>query len=403
MSMTNQMTKNRNPLFSIQYSALILILSACSPEEKKIEMKSSNIPVYPHIYLADSQLKLMDIGLAPMEDKLIYPTIYASGIVAAKPNYEASVTPRISGMIDKIFVLEGSSIMKGQALMSISSTELIQMQQDYMEAVVGVKLQEKEYERQTSLRNANVGALAEYQVAESRYLNAITLEKTLAQKIKIQGIDPDNIKDPATAQIKSEKILKSPIDGFIYSLPAKVGMRAEPGTVVAEIIDLSELRADVYCYEKDLAFIREDQELEIQFINKTIPNAIGRIDNISRTIDKDTRSIVMHTSFKAPKGFLVMPEMSITAKIKGLNSGKMTKTVPMTAIYDESEQSFIYYTTKADSSGKYMFRKAKVKIGTNDGKNVELEFEEPVPQNCQVATSNVTNLESEFKKQENSK
>jgi cobalt-zinc-cadmium efflux system membrane fusion protein len=381
----------------------ISIFISCSKDEKKKEIKASAIPSYQIVKLSDEQLKLMEISLSKMEEKLIYPTIYASGVVSPKPNYEASVTPRISGMIDKIFVLEGSNVSKGQALMSVSSTELIQMQQDYMEAVVGIKLQEKEYERQTTLRNSNVGALAEYQVAESRYLNAITLEKTLAEKLKLQGINVEDIKDPTSAKIKADKILKSPIDGFIYNLPAKVGMRAEPGTVVAEIIDLSELRADVYCYEKDLALIREDQELEIQFINKTIPNAIGKIDHISRTIDKQTRSIVMHTSFKAPKGFLVMPEMSITAKIKGLNSGKMTKTVPLAAIYDESEQSYIYYATKADTSKSYSFRKAKVKVGNNDGNNVELEFEEPVPNNCLVAITNVINIAAEFKKQENSK
>jgi cobalt-zinc-cadmium efflux system membrane fusion protein len=396
------MKKNKISFYILNFTFYI-IFSGCSTEEKKKEIKSSGVTVAPHVYLDDSQLKLMDIQLSRMEEKLVYPTIYASGIISPKPNHEASVTPRISGMVDNIFVLEGSNVKKGQALMSVSSSELIQMQQDYMSSVVEVIFQQKEFDRQSTLRNSNVGALAEFQLAESKYLNAITIEKTLAEKLKLQGIDPNDIKDPANAKIKSEKILRSPIDGFIYFLPAKVGMRAEPGTILAEIIDLSELRADVYCYEKDLALIRENQEVEIQFINKNIPNAIGKIENISRTIDKETRSIVMHTSFKAPHGYLVMPEMSITAKIKGLNSGKMTKTVPMTAIYDESEQSFIYYSSQPDSTGKYNFRRARVKIGNNDGKNVELEFEQPVPQNAFIAVSNITSIESEFKKQENSK
>lgn len=381
----------------------VFVAIACKNEEKKVEMNTSNIPAYPHIYLTPSQLKLMDIELTTLNEKLIFPIIYASGVVAAKPNHEATVIPRISGMVDKIYVLEGSNVRKGQALMSVSSGELIQMQQDYMASVVDVQLQQKEFDRQTSLKNANVGALAEYQVSESRFLNAVTMEKTLSSKLRLQGVNAEHIKDPHNARIKSDKMLVSPIDGFIYNLPAKLGMRAEPGTVLAEIIDLSELRADIYCYEKDLAYVREGQELEIQFINKTIPNVIGKIENISRTIDKETRSIVMHTSFKTPKGFLVMPEMSITAKIKGLNSGKMSETVPLTSIFEDSEQSFVYYTVKADTSGKYMFRKAKVKTGTNDGKMVELIFEEPVPKNCKVACSNIVNLETEFKKQENGK
>ncbi len=380
--------------------AIAFFLAACGEEKPKVENKST-IAAPPSIVLTTEQLSLMDIQLQTMEDKLIYPTIYANGIVAPKPNHEAAVTPRISGTIDKIFVLEGSNVQKGQALMSISSTELIQMQQDYMTALADANFYRKDFDRQTTLKNSNVGALSEYQLIESKFQNAISLEKTLRAKLNLQGVNADDLADPANAVIKTEKILRAPITGFIHNMPAKVGMRAENSSVLAEIIDLSELRADVYCYEKDLALISENQKVEIAFINKSIPAVIGKIENVSRTIDKETRSIVLHTSFVTPKGYLVLPEMSITAKIQGLNAGKMKKTIAQTALFDDGNQFYIFYTTKSDTAKNLIFRKAKVIPGVTDGKSIELDFEELVPANAQIAISNVTNIESEFKKQGN--
>lgn len=382
---------------------LILLFSififSCSKEEKKLNVQSSSINAYVSISLSRDQLKLMMIDLQKMEEKLIYPTIYANGVVAPKPNHDAALTPRITGVIDNIFVLEGSNVQKGQAIMSMSSTELIQMQQDYMTALSDANFYRKEYERQTTLRSSNVGALSDFQLVESKYQNAISTEKTLRAKLTLQGVDADDLSDPANAKIKTEKILRSPITGYIHNMPAKVGMRAEPSAVLAEIIDLTELRADIFCYEKDLALIQEKQPLEIQFINKSIPAVKGKIEYVSRTIDKDTRAIVMHTSFKAPKGYLVLPEMSITAKIQGLNAGKLKKTISQTALYDDGNQFYIFYTTSSDTSKTLVFRKAKVIPGVTDGKNVELDFEEVVPNNAMIATSNVANLEIEFGKQ----
>lgn len=381
-----------------------MLLAACSSTENKpTEESTQKQPVYekPKALIAQSKLDLLNIKWVSLTQRMIYPTIYANGVVAPKPNHDAAVVARITGVIDKIFVLEGVNVQKGQALMSISSTELIQLQQDYMSALADANFYRKEFERQTTLRNSNVGALSEYQLIESKYQNAISLEKTLREKLRLQGIDPNDLADPENAKIKTEKILRSPISGFIHNMPARVGMRPEPGTVLAEIIDLSELRADVYCYEKDLALIQEKQPIEIQFANKAIPAVKGNIEFVSRTIDKETRAIIMHTSFKAPKGYLVLPEMSITAKIQGLNFGKSKKVIPHTAIYDDGSQSYVYYTTSPDTAKVKEVYKGKVRLGVTDGEFVEIDFEEPVPDNAKFANTNVANIEGEFGKKSN--
>lgn len=380
---------------------LIVICFSCT-EEKQKEVKASETEKrFIAVPITSEQLQMMDIKMEKLEGKLIYPFIYSNGVIKPKPNHEASVTARIAGMIDKIFILEGNSVSKGQALFSISSPELIQLQQDYMEAYINMQLFKKEYDRQTELRKNNIGAVADYQIAENKYLSAVASQKTLEQKLKILGLNPENLQNPADAKIVSEKIITSPLDGFVYKLNAKIGMSIEPTSVLAEIIDLSELHANIYCYEKDLALVDENQSIEIKFINKNIPPATGNIFRISRTVDADTRSIILHCVFKAPKGYLIMPEMAVTAIIKGINSGKVAKTVPLTSIYEETEQNYVFYTAANDTGKTLKFYKAKVKLGANDGKNVEILFEQAVPHQIKIAQTNVTNLQGEFAKYEN--
>ncbi len=382
--------------------ANIAILSISCTEEKHTEVKVSEVEsLVTSLNISAEQLKLMDIKLNAIEEKLLYPSIQANGVIKPKPNHEASVTPRVGGMLDKIFVLEGNNVRKGEALFLISSPELIQTQQDYMNAVVNMQLYKLEYDRQLELRKNNIGAVADLQQAENKYQSAVANQKTMEQKLKLLDINPEALNNPITAKIVNQKIVTSPLDGFIYKLNAKIGMNVDATTLLAEIIDLSELHADIYCYEKDLALVGENQNVEIKFINKNIPPATGKIFRISRSVDKDTRSIIMHSVFKSPKGFLVMPEMAITAKILGVNAGKNAKTVPLTAIYEETEQSYLFYTSANNKDSKsFKFYKAKVKLGATDGKNVEIMFEQTVPHNISIATSNVSNLQSEFAKNE---
>ncbi|MDX2196331.1 MAG: efflux RND transporter periplasmic adaptor subunit [Cytophagales bacterium] len=381
------------------YYLIILLLAAACIEDKKKPMNTA-VTQKPIIKIKNEELNWLNISIESIKEKEIFPIIYASGIVAAKPNHDAVLISRVPGKIQNILKIEGQNVKKGEIIIEISSLELIKMQQDYLEAIVQMNFYKKDYDRQLSLRTANVGAVSEFQLTESKFLSAVSTEKTLRASLEMLGVNVNELQDPISATIKTTKSLPSPIDGFIYNMTAKIGQRTEQGTILANIVDLSELRAEIHCYEKDLELIEEGQEMEISFANKSIPSVKGVIEHISRSIDRETRAASMHCSFRPPAGYLVLPEMSITAKIQGTTSGKKAMVIPASAVYDESDQSFIYYTQNTATDTIIIFHKAKIKTGTSDGNYVELIPEEMVPKNARVATMNVANLEAEFKKRE---
>ncbi|MBY0425878.1 MAG: efflux RND transporter periplasmic adaptor subunit, partial [Cytophagales bacterium] len=369
----------------------ILTLWGCSTE-KKAEVKKS----VGYLEMDKKQLESMDIQVSDVVEKDIRPVIYANGFVGAKPNLEAKVTSNISGRIEKIYVLEGSIVRKGEPLMSISSMEFIQVQQDYMKAYQDALFLEKVFTRQAELRKADVGSVADFQSIESRYYAAISMEKALRSKLSLLGVNADDLKDPKTAQILFEKDITSPISGYVYALPVSIGTRADLGVILANIIDLSELHADIYCYEKDLDKIAEDEAVEIEFVNKNIPKVAGKIRSIERSLDESSRSITIHALFKAPKGYLVVPEMAIQAKILSNISGKPSIAVPSAAVFEESDYSYIFLV-QPTSADKFKVEKIKVKVGNSDGSMVEVfPFNKEI-KGMQVASLNVFALDTEYK------
>lgn len=376
---------------------LCVVLGLVSCGEEKAKENESKEPSYCE--LNKQQMDLMSIQTATAEEKDIKTVIYANGFVAAKPNLEAKVTSNISGRIEKIFVLEGSIVKKGEPLMSISSLEFIQMQQDYMSAYQDVVFLEKEYNRQSELRKADVGSVADYQSIESKYYGALGLEKALRSKLLLLGVDVENLKEPKTAIIKNEKYVVSPISGYVYALPVSIGTRADLGVVLANVIDLSELFADIFCYEKDLDKIAEDEEVEIEFVNKRIPKVNGKIKYIERSVDENSRSVTVHTLFKAPPGFLVLPEMAIQAKIKSKLAAKPSLAVPISSIFEENDYSYVFLVTSMPNN-KFKLDKIKVKTGNNDGQFVEILSSTKEFKGQTIASTNVFVLDSEYKKWE---
>lgn len=388
-----------NNKFKKYFAVLVvafLFLLGCKPE-KKVDTK----PALSYFELDKKQLESMDIQMADVAEKDIRPIIYANGFVEAKPNLEAKVTSNITGRIEKIYVLEGSIVKKGEPLMSISSMEFIQVQQDYMKAYQDALFLEKEYNRQAELRKADVGSVADFQSTESKFYAAVSMEKALRSKLALLGVNADKLKDPKTAEILFEKNITSPISGYVYALPVSIGTRADLGVILANIIDLTELHADIFCYEKDLDKIAEDEEVEIEFVNKSIPKVGGKIRYIERSLDESSRSVTIHAIFKAPKGYLVVPEMAIQAKILSNISGKPSISVPTAAIFEESDYQYIFLI-QPTTSDKYKVEKVKVKVGNSDGTVVEVfPFNKDI-KGLKVASLNVFALDTEYKKFESS-
>jgi RND family efflux transporter MFP subunit len=389
--MTSHPIKNR--LIRVSFLSLaILLVNSC--KSGKDQEKTDNVPNF--IELTNEQLKLMDIDQAPIEEKAIRPVVVANGRIGANPNYEAKISSNIAGRIERLFVQEGSLIRAGDPILSISSMEFVQLQQDYMRAYTEMVYLEKEYNRQLELRTADVASVADFQSTEAKYYGAITTEKSLKAKLAVLKKEASDLQDTKHATISLEKIVYSPIAGYVYKLPVQIGVRASPEVTLADVVDLDQLRAEIFLYEKDLDKVEVGSDVSIEFINKNISKVKGTIKFINRSIDDMNKTVLLVASFDKPEGSLILPEMYISATVRGKGKGLAKMAVPISALLGEGDNYSIFTVLFYDN--KNIIKKIKVKMGDADNEYAQIIPEEPIDDDSKVAVNNLLILDSEFKK-----
>src|SRR5262245_15414268 len=90
------------------------------------------------------------------------------------------------------------------------------------------------------------------------------------------------------AQVLEEQVesasVRAPADGVVYSLPAKRGVRVEPGTVLASVADLTALRLRAFVDEPDLGSVEADQAVEVSWSGLPNQQWQGRVVRVPKAV-----------------------------------------------------------------------------------------------------------------------
>lgn len=372
----------------------VVVMAACSAKKKNTAgtaLKESN-----SVMISDSSLTLMDVQFIQPSVKLIESNIYLAGKVVAAPNNRASVSSDIEGKVERIFVTEGNFVKKGTPLMTLRSMALIELQNQYSEAKSQLDFLVLEYKRQEELMKNRIGALVDFQNTDSRYRAAASKVNALQAKLNALGFSKEFIDNP---EIATQLTIYSPIDGYVFQLPVQLGVLATTDMTLAEIVNVQELMADVFVYDKDLDNVVEGQKVEIDFITHSYPSVIGTVAHISRAIDPQTKAVTVHVKFKAPEGKLVLPEMSIRCVVIKKESTQPRLAVPRAAILDEDDHSYVYVYPQPAKTGKEKeLQKVRVFRGDQNEEWVHITFANEPAGEYQIVSKNVMIVENERKK-----
>ncbi|MCU0450076.1 MAG: efflux RND transporter periplasmic adaptor subunit [Bernardetiaceae bacterium] len=378
-------------------SVFAFFLFGCSSsEEKTTEPGAVEVKNVDFVELTDAQLNAMEVKFIKPERRQVATSLYLNGKVSSLPNYQATVSANIQGKIERIMVHEGSLVRRGQTLMTMSSMALVELQNEFLAAKSERDFLEVEFKRQEELIKNNVGALADFQLTEAKLNAALSREKAIQAKLELLRIDAAGLKNPRNSQIITQISIISPIDGYVTRLPATIGMLANIETTLAEVVNVSELHAEVAVFDKELDLIREGQPVELEFTNRAFPRVQGRVAHISREISQDTKAVMVHVNFTPPPGALVMPGMAVRAVLASQDNDATAQTVPLSSLVQEDDQFYVFATDQTKGpNGRIRIRKYKVTLGDRNETTTEVIFPNGDPGPLLVAQTNVSVLETQ--------
>jgi cobalt-zinc-cadmium efflux system membrane fusion protein len=341
----------RNAGVAAAILAINLVLAGCS-REQPVNAATANLkmepPRDPNTFQVNNpdEFPLVEVSLRPTRID-----VSATGVVAPDVNRTVAVNSLTGGRVIDIHARLGDDVRKGDVLLRISSSDLAAAISDYQKAVTDEILARRQRDRVRDLYEHGAAALKDVEVAEDAEAKALVDLKTTAERVRILGGDVN--------QPSSVVEVKAPVSGTIVEqniTPAAGVKSLDNSPNLFTIADLSHVWILCDVYENNLAQVRLGDYAEVRL--NAYPDKVlkGRVSNISRILDPNTRTAKVRLEVPNPSGIL-RPGMFATARfISQTTVNRMV--LPQTAILRLHDKDWVFRQV-----GTNLFRRDEIQGG----------------------------------------
>jgi HlyD family secretion protein len=289
------------------------------------------------------------------------------------PRKEVNIKPQVSGIIEKLFVIAGDKVKKGDMIARIriipNMINLANAENRLNRAKLAYENAKIDLDRNQKLFESKMIAYADYQVIKLNFNNA--KEELDAAENNIQLIKEGVSKSSGKA---TNTIVRSTIDGMVLDVPLKEGSSViesntfNEGTTIATVADMGEMIFEGKVDESEVGKIKPGMDLIL---------TVGAID-----ADKFAATL----EYIAPKGvkengaiqFLIKARVDLKSNLF-LRAGYSANAdivlakkdsvfcLPESVLQFEKEQVFVEVETAPQT-----FEKRNLKTGLSDGINIEI-------------------------------
>jgi RND family efflux transporter MFP subunit len=280
---------------------------------------------------AKSNAKPKEVATLELTPRKFDHFVQTQGSVESENNI--IVSARSAGVITQVFVTEGQQVSKGQTLAQIDNSVVarnIESQKAQLELVTSI------YNRQKNLWEQKIGT-------EVQYLQAKTNKESLEKQLESLQEQNDMFR------------IKSPINGTIDEVRAKVGENAAPGAPAFRVVNGNDLKLVARVSEAYVTNIKKGNAVVVSIpelkkdINAKISFVGNNIDPLSRTFNVEV---------KLPSLPNLRPNMTATIRVI-FQSENNAIVVPVNTIQSLNEEKVVYI---AETDGKQNVAKKKTVI-----------------------------------------
>lgn len=311
--------------------AFAFLMISCSNDTKAAPTKTE-ITVEPGVYNVDHPELFK---LATVESRELPTVLHANGTVAPDVNRTIHVTSQGSGRVTDLRVKLGDFVQKSQVLLSIYSADLASAFSDYQKAIADERLSKRALDRAQLLYSHGALAQKDLEVAQDADDKAKVDVQNAHDKVRVLGGNPDR----PSAVIQ----LRAPVSGTIVeqNVAGSEGVKSlDNSPNLFTIADLSQVWILCDVYENDLGDVHVGDPAEIELNAYSGKSYHGRVVDISRVLDPNTRSAKVRIVLPNPDGSL-RPGMFAVATFR---SRKLSQrlVVPSTAIMRLQDRDWVF-------------------------------------------------------------
>ena len=271
-------------------------------------------------------------------------TVRAVGIITYDERLVSSVTTKISGWAEKLYIdFKGQNVKKGDPLIEIYSPELVSTQEEYLQA-----LEYAEQYKKTSFSEA---------INQSQQLL-----KSTRRRLELWDISDEQIEElERTKKVKKTMTLYSPINGIVTHKGLNEGDKVMPNMHIYKISDITKVWVNADVYEYELPWLKTGQEATMTLSYLPGREFEGKISFIYPYVEAKTRTVKVRFEFPN-RNLELKPDMYANVTLNSVME-KPEIVVPVSAVILSGERSVVIL---ALGEGKFEPREVTPGMQTGD-------------------------------------
>jgi RND family efflux transporter MFP subunit len=299
-------------------------------------------------------------------------TVRATGKIAIDETRVSHVHSRTEGWIDKVYAdFTGDVVLKGQALVTLYSPELLASQQEYL---LAIKARDAMRDSPIAGTAADSASLVE---ASRRRLQLWDLSERQIDEVERSG-------KPVT-----NTTLYAPASGYVMARNAFPNEKITPDTELYTVVDLGRVWvvASIFEYQAPLVQVGQAVVVSLPYGGGRSWNA--RVSFIQPQVDAQTRTIQVRIELANP-GLALKPEMFVNVELRSPQPARLT--VPVEAVLDTGLKKTVFL-----DRGNGHFEPREVETGERIGDRVAVLKGLAAGERLVVSGNFLINSESQLK------
>ncbi len=306
------------------------------------------------------------------EKKNIVKKTVATGAVV--PKREIEIVPKVSGIIDELYVVPGDKIKKGDLIAKIkiipNMIQLSNAESRLEKAQISLRDAQREFDRQKKLFDDNVIAEAEFQQYQISLDNAKAEVRAAEDNLQL-------IKEGVTKQAgkTTNTLVPSTINGMVLDVPVEIGNSViesntfNPGTTVAIIADMGEMIFEGKVDEAEVGKIHEGMPitLTIGAIDDVTFDAILKYISPKGVEENGAIQFEIKADIELIDTVFIRAGYSANANIV-LDRRDSVMTIPENLLQMNEDSTFV----EVETSEPQVYEKRLIKTGLSDGISIEV-------------------------------
>lgn len=354
----------RRPLAAVLSVLVVLGLLACNSHNVEQKSKPAPVPRDEVVLSADSPKRgyikeeVQELSRRPLMDPV-------TGKIVYDETHTVRVSSPISGRVIGGIAALGARVHAGDALLELNSPELGQAQSEYANALAGLHLAERAFQRAKELYENGVAPRKDFEQAQDGIARARSEAERARLKLLNLGVRGQ--------RTDNRFILYAPIAGTIVERYVNPGMQVRPDLTdpLFVISDLNRLWVLMDVFEKDISLIHVGQKVLARVPAYPDESFTATVDYIGQRVDESTRTVKVRCLLPNPDGRL-LPAMYASLEAQS-DPDDRAIVVPLNSLFTEGESDWLFV---AIGDGRYQKRPVKVGLRLKD-KAVILEGLKP--------------------------